>query len=344
MRIEFAKAETEVSHANGPGTADCVTVRAPAKLNLFLEVLGKRDDGFHEIETLMCPISLHDEVSVTPTETNDLRLTIELADAYELKNAANRKSVEETTDPAWQIPAGPNNLVLRAVELLRKELGVSDGLHIHLRKKIPAAAGMGGGSSDAASVVVACLALWNRWDRQLATSVCSELGSDIPFFLGNEDHIGLAIGRGRGEQMTMLDATPELNFIVTHPPSGCSTKKIYENFQKLAKPRSVEKIISACEAGQTQKIGAALFNALQSSASRSSEWIEAQIKLFSDSGFEFVLMTGSGSSCFALLPLSNASASLAGELAEHATRMGINRVYSCSSWYTESIEQQLNQR
>lgn len=344
MRIEFAKDETAVSKANGPGTVSCVTVRAPAKLNLFLEVLGKRDDGFHEIETLMCPISLCDEVSVSRTETNDLRLSVEVADGHEHKNAASRKSSEEATDPAWQIPVGPNNLVLRAVELLRARLGTSHGAHIRLHKRIPAAAGMGGGSSDAAAVVVACLALWNNWDRQLATSVCSELGSDIPFFLGDEDHIGLAVGRGRGEQMTMLDATPELNFIVMHPPAGCSTKEIYGNFQKLAKPRSVEKIISACKTGQNQKIGAALFNALQSSASRSSKWIETQIKLLSDSGFEFVLMTGSGSSCFALLPLSNASTSSVEEVVEHATRIGIDRVYSCSSWYTESIEQQLSQR
>ena len=340
MRIELGKAaETG---------APLVSIRAPAKLNLFLEVLAKRPDGYHEIETLLCPISLCDQVRVELSDRPEIDLEMEILDASASSGRRSAGLQEERppseSDPAWQIPLDARNLILRAAERTREELGIRQGCRIRLQKRIPAAAGMGGGSSDAAATVVACLQLWDQWDRYLATSVCAELGSDIPFFLGNRQGIGLALATGRGEKIELLQARPHLEFLVTHPPAGCSTSEIYAGYTRLAASRSAEKIVKACQTGQVPKIGAELFNALQSSAFNASLWVERQLKLLTDCGQQFVLVTGSGSSCFAVHDPRPGSPSLA-EVAEivgrRAWQIGIYRVYSVRAWYADSIEDQL---
>lgn len=325
------------------GQVSEVQIRAPAKLNLYLDVLGKRPDGYHEIETLMCPISLYDQVTVWPTSQSEIVFNLEVDDPG--TRHANSETRSEIDDPAWQIPVDSSNLVYRAAELIQQGIGTKLGCEIHLKKRIPAAAGLGGGSSDAAATAVACQLAWGQWDRDLAESVCAALGSDIPFFLGDPQGIGMAWATGRGENCQLLYAKPALEFLVTHPPAGCSTRDVYANFHQLGGPRGGKKIIEACKAGQTQKIGAELFNALQSSASSSSMWVERQLKLLSDNGQRFVLMTGSGSSCFALLaePMEKQEVeSIVQNISSRAWQAGIRRVYHASAWYAESIERQLS--
>lgn len=315
-----------------------ISILAPAKLNLFLEVLGKRPDGFHEIQTVMCPISLTDRVTVEVAESSDISLQLTCPPQTHSASFAAQE------DPAWQIPVGPENLAVRAAQAVSRLLGVPHGCKIFLEKNIPAAAGLGGGSSDAAAVVVACLHLWHTWDRELATRVCNELGSDITFFLGSPDRFGMAFAQGRGEQCTTLSEQPELEFLVTHPPAGCSTGEIYARFERKGPVRDAQKIIAACKAGQIQKIGAELSNALQFPATSTSVWIGRQLELLQDSGNEFCLMTGSGSSCFALWNPLTADATIAAaveDLKRRARATGIHRVYSATAWYAQSIEQQL---
>jgi len=161
-------------------------VDAPAKLNLFLEVLGRRDDGFHELETLMVTISLHDTLRFTEEPTPAIRL-----------RCHGRGGVDGA------VPAGDDNLVVRAAKLLQEHSGTSRGATIDLWKRIPLSAGLAGGSTDAAAALVA---LDRLWELGLAPeellSLAAELGSDVAFFVRG---VPAAICRGRGEEIHAVE-------------------------------------------------------------------------------------------------------------------------------------------
>lgn len=314
-----------------------IRILAPAKVNLFLEVLGRRSDGFHEIETVLCPVSLFDELTFSLRQDPEIELEISLPkDVSWSEDASAELKGDEV---AWQIPCGQDNLVHKAARAVQQRLGCKHGANIRLRKQIPASAGLGGGSSDAAAAVVAGLLAWNQWDRQLANKICSQIGSDVPFFLGSESQIGLAKASGRGEKCEAIPAQPALEMIITHPPVGCSTAEIYALCRPTAAPKQAQEIITACESGQFQKIGAALFNALQSPASQTTDWIDRQLSIFATHGAAFALMSGSGSSCFALLEHAESGKSICAS----AARTGIRRVYQVASWYGDAIERQIAQ-
>jgi len=311
-------------------TSRIIEILAPAKVNLFLEVLGKRGDGYHEIDTVMCPVRLFDRVIFEPTAAPGLELELCLP---------SRRTLDD--DPAWDIPADSNNLAIRALKLLQAKLGTTHGGRLRLEKNIPAAAGLAGGSSDTAAAVCAALLAWGRWDRHLATHVCAELGSDIPFFLGDQQQFGMARATGRGEKCELLSATPPLRFLVTHPPTGCPTGEIYRRFVLPKTTRDSSRITAACEDGQFSKIGAELFNALQLSASGLTNWIERQLQCFTEAGLNYCIMSGSGSSCFALLNGDADDRSAAARLKAAARSMGIERLYEVDAHYAPSIEGQL---
>lgn len=304
-------------------------ISAPAKVNLFLEVLGKRSDGYHQVETLLCPISLFDQLTLEPSEGAEIDFRITLPSAAD--------ETSDSRDIAWDIPSDDRNLVVRAVRLVQQNLGTNQGCRIHLRKAIPAAAGLGGGSSDAAAAVVASLLAFAEWDRSLAHKICSQLGSDVSFFLGDEAGIGLMLASGRGEDCQALASRPHLEFVVTHPPVGCSTKQVYLNYAERAEYHNTKEIVAACENGQYRKIGAQLFNALQLPASMLTEWIDRQLLLFKRCGAPYALISGSGSSCFALTNEQDCQRRIMTE----SKKLGLSRVYLVQSWYGDSIEKQL---
>lgn len=307
-----------------------IQIQTPAKVNLFLEVLGKRSDGFHEVETVMCPISIFDQVHLEPT----------VAPAIEFELVLPRSDSSDSADPAWDIPTDASNLVVRAAMQVQAMLGTTQGCRIRLEKFIPSAAGLGGGSSDAAAVVTACLLAWSRWDRHLATKICEEIGSDVPFFLGSDMHSGIALATGRGETCSVIASQPELHMVVTHPPAGCSTKAVYQGFSKAETTRNSQTILAACETGQFQKIGAELFNALQFSAENHTSWIARQLQLLHDCGAPYALMSGSGSSCFAVVESSMAASLLRQRVESQGISTGLSRVYEARAWYSDSIESQ----
>lgn len=311
-------------------TSRTIEILAPAKVNLFLEVLGKRGDGYHEIDTLMCPVRLFDRVLFERTIASSLE--------FELCLPSRRTPAD---DPAWDIPADSSNLAMRALQLLQAKLGTTQGGRLRLEKNIPAAAGLAGGSTDTAAAVCAALLAWGQWDRQLATHVCAALGSDIPFFLGDQQRIGIARATGRGEKCELLSATPPLRFLIAHPPAGCATGEVYRRFVLPPTARDSSKIIAACEAGQFSKIGAELFNALQLSASGLNPWIQRQLQCFNEVGLNYCMMSGSGSSCFALLNGDANDGSGEGRLKAAARSMGIERLYEIDAHYAPSIESQL---
>lgn len=223
---------------------------------------------------------------------------------------------------------------------VQEVLGTRLGCRIELHKAIPAAAGLGGGSSDTAAAIAASLIAWQGWNRELAMQIAAEIGSDVPFFLGGVTGIGLALATGRGEKCQLLEAQPALDLIVTHPPVGCPTREVYLNYVDCAEKRDFRKIVAACETGQLKKIAAQLFNSLQLPAASLTGWIDRQLRLFADNAVTYALMTGSGSSCFAIVD----DPSCVDRIRGAAAGLGLRRVYSARAWYGDSIEQQLSKQ
>ena len=180
-------------------------LRAPAKLNLYLRVLGRRPDGYHEIETLLERIDLADELTVE-VHPDQVLLTC--------------------TEPS--LSCGEENLIVKAVRLLQRVRRTTRGARIHLVKRIPVAAGLGGGSSDAATALMGLNQLWGLGlDRAQLAPMAATLGSDVPFFLSESPW---AIGRGRGESCEPLPPGPALTHVLVVPDARLSTKEIYESW------------------------------------------------------------------------------------------------------------------
>jgi 4-diphosphocytidyl-2-C-methyl-D-erythritol kinase len=187
---------------------DHITLAAPAKINLSLRILGKRPDGFHELETLMVPIGLADEIEIVHAPGHGISLTC--------------------NDP--EIPTDSGNLCVRAVELFREETGIAHGVVISLMKRIPHGAGLGGGSSDAAAVLKGLNALFDEplVAEELALLAAS-LGSDVPFFL----HDGPAVCLGRGEILEEAPAIPERRILLIKPPFPVPTAWAYKRYAEI---------------------------------------------------------------------------------------------------------------
>lgn len=262
-----------------------VVVHAPAKLNLFFEVLGKRPDGFHDIETLVVPIDCWDTLRMARRNDGQVRLTC--------VQVGSRRGSGRCED----VPGGPENLVVRAVELLRQRAGVKCGAEVRLVKRIPPAAGLGGGSSDAAAALAGANALWHLgWSKCALAQLGAELGSDVPLFFAP----GAAICRGRGEQVEPVAMRGTLHFVVVRPPEGLSTAAVYAACQPGRPPRSVAPAWEALKSGNLGQLGKALFNRLEPAAESLCPWIG---RLRSELSREDCLasrMTGSGTCCFGL--------------------------------------------
>ena len=215
-----------------------MALRTPAKVNLVLEVLGKRDDGYHEISTVMQAVDLFD------------RLTVEVADTISLV----------TSDPA--LPTDGGNLVVRAARLLREEAGVTAGARIRLDKQIPIAAGLGGGSSDAAAALWALNRLWRlRWPTQRLRGLAERLGMDVPFFLGK----GRALATGRGERLAPLPATGGLALVLVNPNFPLSTRDVYQRVPTgwSAEPAGARRMAAALRSRSARQVAGALTNNLE---------------------------------------------------------------------------------
>jgi 4-diphosphocytidyl-2-C-methyl-D-erythritol kinase len=204
------------------------SVRLPAfaKINLCLEVRGRRADGYHELRTIFQAISLHDtlEISLTPRPGISLKVS----------------------DPT--LTSGPDNLVYRALELIQKEIGYRGGIRAELTKRIPAARGLGGGSSDAATALIGMLLVTKKnvpVDR--LTKIAAELGADVPFFLFG----GRAVAVNRGDEVYPLPDLPKRTILVVSPGNiGVSTKEAYEwvsaELTKREKPHSIWGFCALC--------------------------------------------------------------------------------------------------
>lgn len=180
-----------------------ISTAAYAKLNLHLEVLGRRPDGFHELRTVLQSIDLHDTLQVTATDTGHVSLEVE---------------------PAGVVPTGDSNLVFQAAQTMRSSLGIRSGVHILLHKRVPVGAGLGGGSADAAAILRALPQLWKLVpDPDVTFEIAASLGSDVPFLLSG----GTALGVGRGEEVYRLPELEDYGVVVAWPECSVSTATVY---------------------------------------------------------------------------------------------------------------------
>ena len=201
-------------------TSRSLTVLAPAKLNLFLRIVGKRADGFHDLESVMATIGVYDTLVLEATASAEIELSVVDASPRTLSGAMRLEA-----------PVGPENLVVRAANLLRERTGCRDGARIALVKRIPSSAGLGGGSSDCAAALAGLNRLWNlRLSRFELIALAGELGSDVAFFLADAP---LAVCTGRGEQLEPLRCPTRLHFVVAKPQSGLSTPAVFQRWSQL---------------------------------------------------------------------------------------------------------------
>ncbi len=289
-------ASSRLFHMEVYRVGSVVRVDCPAKVNLFLEVLAKRPDGFHEIETLMAAVSIYDSLIVTANAEGRIQVSCDWAFGMEARRARHGDT------GLVSLPPEQDNLVYRAAERLRSEAGLERGATIHLIKRIPSEAGLGGASSDAAAALLALNSFWDLgWSRQRLVGIAAQLGSDVPFFL-LERHAGAmaAICHGRGERITKLENVLRLHIVVVKPPVGLSTAAVYRQCSVPEVPVRVASLVAALQTGQLTKVGRALFNRLQEVAESLSPQVCELRRTCERSGVVGHAMSGSGSSYFAV--------------------------------------------
>ena len=271
------------------------SIRAPAKLNLFLDVLGRRGDGYHELETLMVPIRLADQVSListppAPARSGEIHLDVHI-------NWPIR-----TGSPAPVVPSGSDNLVVKSLKLFQERSGCSFGAHVALVKRIPMGAGLGGGSSDAAAALKLANRAWRvDWDDDRLAELAAELGSDIPFFLSQ----GAAICRGCGERVERLPPMPPLYFVIVKPADALSAADVYRAHDSVAEPEPIvrdqlNRLVDNLYRGGRHGVGVWMHNRLQAAASLLSPCIDKLYRVFADFDFVAHQLTGSGSAYFGI--------------------------------------------
>lgn len=294
--------------------SDCCEVSTPAKLNLFLEVAAKRADGYHELETLMVTIGLFDT----------LRFTLAKPGEITLNNHWCSSSGRSSDGP--QLPVGPDNLVMKAATLLAREANASQGAQIQLSKRIPLAAGLAGGSSDAAATLIGLNQLWQLGLTAADLRVLgAKLGSDVPFFLANTT---AAVCRGRGEIIEPFRLASVLHFVIVKPTAGLSTAQVFQNCQPAPVAHSARELVRSLQAANLGTAGAQLMNRLGEPAERLCPQVSQLRQRFERLPFCGHLMSGSGTSYFGLCRNRQQARQLAGRL--RAARVGqVFAVQSC---------------
>ncbi|MPQ99411.1 4-(cytidine 5'-diphospho)-2-C-methyl-D-erythritol kinase [Modestobacter sp. I12A-02628] len=287
----------------GHGT---VVARAPAKVNAQLQVGPLREDGFHDLRTVYLAVSLFDTVTVRPDDRLSLTVSGEGSGA--------------DGGPAT-VPTDSGNLAWRAAELLAQHAGVAAHAAIDIAKSIPAAAGLAGGSADAAAALVALDSLWGtRATRADLAGLAAELGSDVPFSLVG----GVALGTGRGEQLSPVLARRRSDWVLGIAGEGLSTPRVYAELDRLRAAGHArvhdaagrcDAVITALHGGPTEALAAALGNDLQAPALSLRPDLQRALRAAEEAGARRALVSGSGPTVAALVDDEDAAVRVAAELA-----------------------------
>jgi 4-diphosphocytidyl-2-C-methyl-D-erythritol kinase len=294
-----------------------VTVRVPAKVNLQLAVGPVRSDGYHSLVTVFHAVSLFDEVTVTPTA---------------------KTSIVVTGEDAAVVPIDRSNLAWQAASALAKAAGQrSAAVRIEIRKRIPVAAGLAGGSADAAATLVACNELWQTGlsSRDLG-ELAATLGSDVPFALVG----GTAVGRGRGEQLTPALAAGVYHWALAFGHDGLSTAQVYATCDRLRAARAAagdrpgprepelsRPLMTALRSGDPAQVGPLLTNDLQPAALSLQPALRRALTAGREHGALGGIVSGSGPTCAFLAR----DAARARELAVGLTGSGVCRAVATAS-------------
>ena len=269
------------------------------KVNLLLNILGKRPDGFHELETVIHPVAVFDRLTFTRGGLG-IQLTC--------------------NEPS--LPTDPRNLAYRAAELFLRAAKAKEGVRIHLEKRIPLAAGLGGGSANAA---VTLLGLNELFGQPLAADklqmIAAFLGSDVPFFLQSKP----ALATGRGEKVQQLDAFPALKgmvFLLIHPGFGIATAWAYQRLALFpealkGRPGRARKLIGLLQNGNPHAAGKEFYNSLEAPALDKYPLLTLYQEFLRANGAVATLMSGSGSTTFAVVPRQAAAENLAEKFKAH---------------------------
>ncbi len=263
---------------------EAVIVRAPAKINLELRVGPVRDDGYHELATVFHAVALFDDLTARATEPG--------------------AGVSITVDgiQADEVPTDGSNLAVKAAKLLAAHIGLeSADVAFELRKGIPVAGGMAGGSADAAAALVACDALWHAGlDREQLHDLAAQLGSDVPFSLLG----GTAIGGGRGEVLTPVLARGEYTWVIALADHGLSTPGVYGKIDAMREageaprptpiPEIDDELMAALRAGDAETLGRTLHNELQPAALALAPHLERSLEIGRKVGALGGIVSGSG--------------------------------------------------
>ena len=254
-------------------------VRAHAKINLYLDVVGKRKDSYHNLETIFHSIGLHDDVIISKQETKDITVRCE--------------------HPA--VPCDSRNLAYQAAQLLSNAVGGIGGIAIDIHKRIPVAAGLAGGSANAAAVLHGMNELFRLGlTQETLMHFGAQLGADVPFCL----HGGAALGQGIGDQLTRLPALPDLPLLLLNPGIEVSTAAIFKKLNFPLTTREKDSIIirTYIEKGDILSIGKNLYNLLEGPVfSKHPEIAALKTELSTQSGCCGALMSGSGATLFAIM-------------------------------------------
>ena len=260
--------------SSGSGRGRRIELSATAKVNLALEILGRRADGYHEIVTVMQAVELSDRVGLEEIDSLDLRI-------------AHR-----------EVPSDASNLALRAALALREAAGVENGARISLDKRIPVAAGLGGGSADAAAVLLGLNRLWRlRWPLARLAEVGATLGMDVPFFLRG----GTAFATGRGEKVERVPGMA-LALVLVNPRFASSTAEAYGRltaamYSDGARARAV---VAALGSRRAERVAQNLYNGLEATVAPAHPEIEQMKAALLAAGALGALMSGSGPTVFGI--------------------------------------------
>lgn len=259
-----------------------VTVRVPGKVNLYLAVGDRRDDGYHELTTVFHAVSLFDDVTV---------------------RTADLLSLEMSGEGSESLPADNRNLAWQAAELLADHVGRAPDVAISISKSIPVAGGMAGGSGDAAAVLVAMNNLWELGvPRRDLHTLAAKLGSDVPFAL----HGGTALGTGRGEELATVLARSTFHWVLAFADKGLSTPAVFGEIDRLrqnpdrggpARLDDAEPVLAALASGDPRELASLLGNDLQPAALSLRSDLRRTLRAGEEAGALAGIISGSGPTC-----------------------------------------------
>lgn len=256
-----------------------IRLKALAKINLGLDVLRRKEDGYHEVKMIMQTINLYDQISIRKIQEDEIRIRTNL----------------------YYLPNNENNLAYKAAKLLKDEFHLPGGISIQLKKVIPVAAGMAGGSSDAAAVLFGINKMYNlKLSQQELMERGVTLGADVPYCIMR----GTALAEGIGEKLTVLPAMPKCHILIAKPPINVSTKCVYENLHandlKPEEHPEVDLQLEALEEGNLEKLVAHMGNVLERVTVPEYPVINEIKQMMTENGALGAMMSGSGPTVFGI--------------------------------------------